>query len=150
MSADNYILIRRVGQRYAVSDESASAAAENSGSVAGLLSATTPVDGLGVELHDDLDSARNAALRRYSEYGLSEMIDTDSSDDTWAARLHTAGAALADRFAFGGWETCGDGTITLDYGAAKVVIAASDGGDAWDRAEWFEATHPAAVGDRPR
>lgn len=147
MSADNYLLIRRAGDRFAVSDESASAPDPGDG-VAGILGAWSPIDSPGVTFHDTLTEAWAAAERSYSEYGIVDSSDVDAAGDTSTARLAAAAAAIADRFPLEASSWTSDGGLVLHFGPVTVTVNAEHDQDRSDMGAWIEATAPAVLAGR--
>ena len=100
MSSDNYYLIRRAGERYAVTNESESARMDLDSEVplekaiAGLYS-PAPIDSRRVAWFDDESAASAHAHGKYSEYGVESDTATDSSEDTFASRLTRVLQAVA-------------------------------------------------------
>lgn len=145
MSADNYVLIRRVGDRFAVTDESASEQLYAEEHPIGALWHPTPVDSPRVRWHDTIEEARGDAHSVYAEYGITEDIEGDHAGDTLAARLaRTAGSLEGTYLEHMRTNDHAAGTATLHLGDVTVTVA-SPAGD-WERVceytSWLSATTP--------
>lgn len=146
VSADNYLLIRRAGDRFVVSDESASAQVDIERHPVATLQHPCPIDSPGVVWFDDLDAARRHAHGCHSEYGIEEDLERDATGDTFAERLGELAAALSDTHTEHLRRNDGTaGTATLHIGAVTVTVAAADWDDVYTYAEWLSATTPAAL-----
>lgn len=157
MSSDNYILIRRVGRRWAVSNESASSENDRDpetdpvGYAVANLHATSAVDSPWVETYDSEEEAFAAASGEYSEYGVSGPDGVDHVHDTAAARRDAVRAALASDERYGGVamiennRDSGTGVVrsrTLHLeGGARITI---EGGDdvVSNLVQWVSANLP--------
>jgi hypothetical protein len=152
MSSDNYHLIRRAGNRWALTDESASNADEADTDPVVALWHPTPIDSPRVRWFDDLDAARAAAANSYAEYGTVEALHDDATDDTFANRLAAVAGSIDGTYC----EHLRSNdhaakTATLHLGDVTVTIAAADPdrADAWDRVceytTWVSATAPGGL-----
>ena len=130
MSSDNFYLIRRVGERFAVTNESESARMERdnedplASAIAGLFS-PAPVDSPRIAWFDDESSASTYADNEYSEYGVETNTATDSSEDTYASRLARVLRTVAGLVPDGGVMQSNnhqDNSVTLHWGPYDIRV----------------------------
>lgn len=144
MSADNFHLIRRAGDRFVVTMEFA-ADREGTGAVASALAGPAPVDDRSAVWFDSLDDARDYCDDDWTEYGIVEDVDGDASDDTLVARLVAVARVLEERCPMSG--PCFEASqVTLQFGETVVSVT---GPDAWAVGEWLAATAPERIGALP-
>ena len=143
MSADNYLLIRRAGARYAVTDESASSDAEDQTPLTAL-SHPTPIDSSSVRWFETLEGALAWADRQHSEYGVEVDTERDAAWDTQAARLAAAAEHLKDKLSLRSTSGHRD-EIVLDLGPVTVTITATGTPDAFDVADYLCAVLPESL-----
>lgn len=148
MSSDNFYLIRRAGDRYAVSMEFASDE-EDAEHPAGRLDFPQPIDSPRIAWFDDHTAAVDYAFSKYSEYGVSDKSDSDQASDTRAERLSVVATELALRYELESmsWN---EGSVVMDFGPVTVTIAqnadtAGTKDQTRDLAEWIMATAPEAL-----
>lgn len=147
MSADNFVLVRRCGERYCISSESVSIAGEVDGHIVSRLGHPAPVDAPGVRYFDDKSDAIAAADDWGSEYGIVVKVDEDSSSDTIVNRRAAVAALLGDRFEARGGRWSDPTRVELHIGACTVVITPNvqaDDDDPRILASWIEASLPDA------
>lgn len=141
MSADNYFLIRRANGRFGVSMESAS---DDDGHVSavGHLTTPCPIDHPSLVWFDSHDEAIAYGDSQYSEYGIYDESEVDSSRDTFRARLQRFLTNDAHRVSMRGWTRTPDGLCFKMPTGVTVTVAGGTDEDRFEFVDWLMLTDP--------
>jgi hypothetical protein len=145
VSSDNFYLVRRAGERYAVSMEFASSVPDHDPRSAlddavARFYYPTPIDSPNLVWFDSAPAALDYAHGEYSEYGVDTDTSADSAGDTRMSRLIALlGAITPFAEGIGQVNDHENSAVTLQRGSFQVKVTADSFDEASAIAGWFDA-----------